>query len=245
MIVVVMNEKGGTGKTTLAVHLAYFFAVHRRWKTLLLDLDPQAQAGKILGLREQDPFQLNSYDLFRKDVDLSRSSLPEVRENLYLVPAHKEIAFLDPVKEGKVLKRNLSRSDFKAVIVDTPPSPSWMSDLALEVADAVMIPVALTYLAMDGSAELFKRILTRFPHLRDQTFFAPTFYRRTRMAEEILSRFGEYFRDHLLPPLGISVRMDEAQSHGKTIWEYDPDLPLAKDLLALCERFSRLVKANR
>lgn len=244
MIVAFMNEKGGTGKTTLAVHVAYYLAIRRRWKTLLLDLDPQAQAGKILGLRGLRSPELIAYDLFRKNVDLSHSAIPTGRPNLFVVPAHKEMAYLPAIDKSDMLRKNLTDSDFKAVVMDTPPSPSWMSSVALEVADAVVIPVALTYLAMDGSAELLQTLLNRHPHLKDQTFFAPTFYRRTRMAEEILSRMREYFGDRLLPPLGISVRMDEAQSHGKTIWEYDSGLPLAQDLSSLCEKLVKKLKVE-
>lgn len=244
MILTVMNEKGGTGKTTLAVHLAYFLAVRRKRRTLLVDLDPQAQASKSLGVRTPSTSTLLSHHLFQELVDLEKRAQATGRFGLSLVPAEKTMAFLPPPAQEEIFARNIRSSGFQETVLDTPPSPSWMTRAALSLAQVVVIPVALTYLAMDGSAELLRTITGSFPHLRERVFFAPTFYRHTRMAGEILERMKGYFGQRVLPPVGISVRMDEAQSHGQTIWEYAPHSPIAEEFTQLCRVLIRLLEAG-
>lgn len=246
MILTVMNEKGGTGKTTLAVHAAYYSAVRRREKTLLLDLDPQCQAAKSLGLRSFPPEILYAGELFPSLHDgesLRMRLLSGGRENLYLIPSRKDLGLVTPERFDP-FRNNLQALNFPVVIVDTPPSPSWLTRAALEVTDAVLIPIALTYLAMDGSAELLHTIQNHFPRLRNRVFFLPTMYRHTRMATEILQRLQEHFGKQVLPYLPVSVRLDEAQSHGKTIWEYDPQSPIAEAFSRACQGLFRAVKGS-
>lgn len=115
----------------------------------------------------------------------------------------------------------------------------------------VVVPVGLTYLAMDGCAEVLATVdRMRAEHKKDDltvTMVVPTLYRRTALADEILKKLGTYFPDTLCKTaLGYSVRIDEAQSHGRTIWEYAPRSPgaemleaIAKELVKRGERAGR------
>jgi chromosome partitioning protein len=99
----------------------------------------------------------------------------------------------------------------------------------------VVLPVGLTYLALDGCAE----IMASLDALRAETgkapvvtLVVPTLYRKTQLAEEILGKLRERFPGNLAAPLGYSVKIDEAQSHGRTIFEY---APRSSGALALAE----------
>jgi chromosome partitioning protein len=112
-----------------------------------------------------------------------------------------------------------------AVLVDAPPSVSLVTENVLRAATEVVLPVGLTYLALDGCAEILaslealRRETGRAPEV---TLVVPTLYRRTQLAGEILEKLRARFPDRLAAPLGFSVKIDEAQSHGRTIFEYAP-----------------------
>jgi chromosome partitioning protein len=229
-----INEKGGTCKTTLCVNVAARLAA-RGQRVLIADMDTQGHAGKSLGVdvRGLSPTihdWLLDYTIRFEDV-VRPTAIP----GLDLLPANKDLAAF-PVAVAPAsdradrLERRLdelaTEGRYDAALVDAPPSQSLVTENVLRGAREVVAPVALTYLALDGCAEIIQS-LDRLRAERGAApvlaLVVPTLYRKTQLADEILAKLRERFPGELSRTvLGWSVKVDEAQSHGQTIFEYAP-----------------------
>ena len=229
-----VNEKGGTCKTTLCVNTAAWIARERGLRVLVADLDTQGHAGKALGLDVRGLAPTIRDVLLDPSLPAAAAVRPTAVPGLSVLPANKELATfpLDiaaaPDRADRLRERldALPEGSFDAVLLDAPPSVSIVTENVLRAATEVVVPVALTYLALDGCAEILeslerlRRDVGRAPALRA---IVPVLYRKTQLAEEILARLRDRFPDELTRTiLGLSVKIDEAQSHGKTIFEYAP-----------------------
>lgn len=241
-----INEKGGTCKTTLCVNVAARLAARGR-RVLVADLDTQGHAAKSLGV---DPRGLSPtvHEWLLGTAPFSAVVRRTAVPGLELLPANKDLAGY-PVAAGAAglagdgaLRRRLDElppAAYDAVLVDSPPSRSLVTDSILAAATEIVIPVALTYLALDGCAE----ILESLERLRAERGAAPaltlvvaTLYRKTRLADEILAKLRARLGDAVSPTvLGWSVKVDEAQSHGRTVFEWAPRSAGARALAAIAD----------
>jgi chromosome partitioning protein len=261
-----LNEKGGSAKTTLTANLAAYLALERGRRVLAIDLDPQGQLGKVLGAKTR-ALQRSALDLLLDvvlDEELSpgdpaaserrarESKLPVVPSriaNLDLILANKSLGLApsfqgeDPDPTGS-LERRLSDApeldDYDLVMLDSPPSFSALTVTVLRAVDEIVIPVPLTFLALDGCAQLMETIQTvrtRYHHADLQiTMVVPTFYRRTRLANEVLEQLKSRFPKEIAQTVvGFHVKIDEAQSRGLSVFEYAPRDRGAHALAALAE----------
>lgn len=245
-----INEKGGVGKTTLAVNTAAFFAQKRKLRVLLIDVDTQGHAAKTLGVdvRGGGP---TVFDLLTKpEVAPNDVTRPTALENLWLIPSWKELAEFPTVAAPNPQRHRLLADKLRAVdghydviIFDAPPSYGLVTVNVLLAAEEVIIPVATTYLALDGCAELVatvERVAKEHGHSAlHVTQLVPTLYRKTQLADEVLGKLREYFPKQVTEPVALNVSIDEAQSHGKTIWEHAPWSRGAAMLQHVAERIER------
>lgn len=229
-----INEKGGTCKTTLAVNVAAYLASKKQMRVLLIDLDTQGHAGKSLGLDVRTLEPNVFHWLTDPAISLERCMRPSAVSGLMVLPSYKQMSEF-PVTVAQHPRRERLLADrlaqagsdaFDAVVFDSPPSMGLTTFNILSAATEVVVPVALTYLSLDGCAEVaqtVKDVAER--HGRSDlaiTRVVPTLYRKTALADEILAKLENYFPGLVTPPLGFNVKVDESQSHGQTIWEYAP-----------------------
>ncbi|MBS2030085.1 MAG: ParA family protein [Deltaproteobacteria bacterium] len=240
-----INEKGGTCKTTLTVNVGAYLAQKGK-RVLVVDLDTQGHAGKSLGLdvRTLSP---NVFDLLsRDDLTVAEVARATAVPGLDVVPSNKAMSEFpvvvahrtDRVRRLDRAMRGLEGYDF--VLYDAPPSMGLTTLNIMVACEEVVIPVALTYLGLDGCAEMVETVRkVQSEHQKPDLRIAmviPTLYRNTALADEILEKLKSYFPEELASTaLGFNVKIDEAQSHGKTIWDYAPTSPGAKMLKAIAD----------
>jgi chromosome partitioning protein len=255
-----INEKGGSAKTTLVANLGAYLALRRGRRVLAIDMDPQGQLAKVFGVDHRAPAR-SSIDLlldtaFGEATRARRGAatvLPVVKTRMVgldLIVANKSLGLFpawqerdDPDPTGRLASAldsapELARYDF--VLFDAPPSFGPLTLNVLRAADEVVVPVPLTYLALDGCAELMRTIQTvreRYGHPRLRvTMVVPTFYRRTKLAHDILEKLKARFPKEIAHGvIGYHVRIDEAQSKGLSVFEYAPRDRGARAMAELAE----------
>jgi chromosome partitioning protein len=241
-----INEKGGTCKTTLCVNMGAWLATRRGKRVLIADLDTQGHAGKSLGI------DVRAMSPTVKELLLGAAPLDEVARStavpgLDLLPANKTLADfpLEVASRGdrgdklREMTDALPAGRWDLVLFDAPPSVSLVTENVLRAATEVVLPVALTYLALDGCAEIMDS-LARLRAERGEapavTLIVPALYRKTQLADEILEKLRQRFpRELAHTVLGWSVKVDEAQSHGLTVFEHAPTSSGAHALAALAD----------
>jgi len=267
-LIAFINEKGGSAKTTLVSNIGSYLARSRGRRVLAIDMDPQGQLGKVLGIDIHRRRQ-SAIDLLLDSV-LGEASLDDGLDVGPAATGHKPAALLpisstktpgldvivankslglfpgfddDPDPTGR-LARTLQRSrevdEYDFVLFDAPPSFGQLTLNVLRAANEIVVPVPLTFLAMDGCAELTHTVATvrdRYDHptLRI-TMVVPTFYRRTKLAREVLDRLKRRFPKEIAHTVvGYHVKIDEAQSFGMSVFEYAPKDRGARVMAELAE----------
>ena len=227
-----INEKGGTCKTTLTVNIGAWLAREKKKRVLIVDLDTQGHAGKSLGVDVRN-VPRSVFDLLvDPKVTLADVTHKTAVENLWLVPSNKAVAefplrVANDADRSRKLEKKLEGADYDYILFDAPPSMGLVTTNIFLATTEIVIPVALTYFALDGCAEIMSTV-TQINAEYGKTdltvsMVVPTLYRKTALADEILSKLKSYFPDTLSRmALGYNVKIDEAQSHGRTIWEYAP-----------------------
>lgn len=240
-VIAVFNQKGGTAKTTTAVHLAAGLARAGK-RVLLVDTDGQGNAAASLGITsERSLYHVLVMGLPYKDAVVS------ARPGLDLLPANETLAAAELYLSGqrnrdRVLAGRLAgaRDAYDFVVLDCSPSLSLMNQNALVVADAVLCPVACDYLSLLGVRQVvrtIKQINRLLGHQLNLLGVLPTLYdARARLCKESLETLRETFRDACLDPVHFAIKAKEAPSQGKTLFEYAPTSPTALDYARLVDR---------
>ncbi len=247
--VAVLNQKGGTGKTTTAVNLAAALA-ERGQRVLLVDLDGQGNVGVTLGIRGPR----TSYHLLIDQLPLSDVAVP-IRDNLDVVTSDQTLAAaevrLAQMNQGRErrLVENLIEgghdTEYDWVILDCAPSLSLLNQNALLYAQHLVIPVGCDYLSLAGCKQVLKTVQSinqTFSHNLNVLGVLPTFFdRRTKLSHKVLDELKGYFKGKVLPPINTSIRLRECPAFRKTIFEYSPESSGANDYLkvvdAILQRF--------
>ena len=225
----VVNQKGGVGKTTTSVNLTASFAASER-ATLLVDIDPQANATSAFGLLGRDR---QIYDALLGECVMKDVTLPTDLPSLHIVPSGRdlvgmEIELVSDANRERRLERALAdiRDDYEVVVIDCPPSLGLLTLNALTVADAVIVPLQCEYYALEGLAALLETIeLVRQrlnPGLRVEGIVLTMFDRRNSLSHQVAAEARRHFGAQIFETeIPRNVRLSEAPSHGKPILLYD------------------------
>lgn len=230
-IIAVSNQKGGVGKTTTAVNLAACLAAAEK-KVLLVDMDPQANAGSGLGITVEES-QTTMYQVLVDEVPIKTAILHTELKCLNIAPANQEligaeIELVTAIGREVRLKDALDqvRDLYDFIVIDCPPALGILTVNALTAADSVLIPMQCEYYAMEGLSQLLKTvslIKRRLnPELSREGILLTMYDRRNNLCHQVEQDIRAHFSSEVFEAvIPRNVRLSEAPSHGKPVILYD------------------------
>lgn len=228
-IIAVTNQKGGVGKTTTTINVAAGL-VKRGARVLVVDLDPQGNASSGLGVSKENVGP-TTYDVLCKGMPLNQAWRETHVAKLWLLPANAHLAAaeidLSQINGREFrLQQLLNGADFDYILIDCPPSLGLLTINALTAATSVLIPVQAEYYALEGLSQLLNTVQAvrgaTNPNLELLGIAITMFDKRNSLSEQVQRELVGYFGDKLFKTeVPRNVRLAEAPSYGRTIYDHD------------------------
>ena len=232
-VICVTNQKGGVGKTTTAVNLSYYLAKDK-FRTLLVDFDPQGNATSGLGVDKNDQSLGSTMtNVINENLPLEKVIRRTKYKNFDLAPATPELANAEVELAGQARKftrlRDAIRSveqNYDYVIIDSPPSLSLLTVNGMIASNYLLLPVQTEFYALEGVAQLLesmKLVMKQAnPGLRLLGVLATMYDKRTSLSAQVYAEIQKYFKQLAFKTtIPRNVRVAEAPSHGVPVGDYD------------------------
>lgn len=253
-IISIVNQKGGVGKTTTAINLGAALANMGKF-VLLVDLDPQANASSGLGI-DYNNLEKGIYEAIIGSHNIKDVLLNTAVTGYKIVPATQnlaganiELVNLDD-REFKLHNAILpAKNDFDYILIDCPPSLGLLTINSLAAAEKILVPVQAEYYALEGLGQLLSTINLIKNNLKPDIEVLGavlTMYdKRNKLSDEILQQLYQYFPNRIFRSvIPRNIRLTEAPSYGKTIFEYDPRSKGAKSYYRLAQELLNILNYN-
>lgn len=244
-IISIANQKGGVGKTTTAINLASSLA-HAGKKTLVIDMDPQANSTTGLGF-DLEAVSKSTYEMLIHNMGIEEAILKTMMPNMDLIPAHirlvgaeVELVNLEDREQMFLHAVKPIRDKYEFVLIDCPPSLGLLTLNSLTGSDSVLIPIQCEYYALEGLRQLLNTIRLVQRHLNTaltiEGVLLTMFDSRLNLSNQVVSEVKEYFKDKVFKNvIHRNIKLGEAPSYGKPIILYDPASVGAQDYMGLAK----------
>ena len=247
-VISLVNQKGGVGKTTSSVNLAFALAL-RNYKTLVIDMDPQGNASRALN---SHPDYLSIYSALCDKCSIEKTIQNTDLNNLFLISSSSHLSgfAMEVFNEDSwrfFLRDRLKglEKEFDCIFLDCPPSLGPLTINVLIASHGFMVPLQCEYYALEGLSQLINtvhRVKENWnPDLEFQGILLTMFDSRNRLSRQIEMEVRKHFENKVFQTIvPRNIRLSEAPGFGKSIFQYDPKSQGALSYYTLSEEFAKV-----
>lgn len=245
-VISIINQKGGTGKTTTSQNFAFVLSEILKYKVLLIDLDPQGNLSTCLGLDKQSFDKSNIYHAILEPKKMNEVIYKTKYNHLFLAPSNNDLSainveIINEISREKKLKMAIKNLTFDYIIIDCPPSLNLLTINALTASDEVIVPLQAEYLPLEGLAQLINIVDLVKDNLNENLIIngvLVTMFKQTKLHEEVVHYLRKNMTykiyENVIPS---TIKVAESQSRQQNVIDFDFKNPASIAYLGFVEEY--------